>query len=61
MSESNPSQHSAPIEFSEEEVRAARAGKGKRVFAQALKRAAEGKPMERRDARAGAKRRDTKS
>lgn len=57
MSERNPSQHSAPMEFSEEQVRAAKAGKGKLVFAQALKRAG-AKPPKRRDAKGAAIRRN---
>jgi hypothetical protein len=60
MNESNRSQHSAPIEFSEEQVRAAREGKGKGVFAQALKRLGEARPTKQRDAKAVATRRTTK-
>ena len=57
MSDRNPSQHSAPMEFSEEQVRAAKAGKGKLVFAQALKRAG-AKPPKGRDAKGAASRRN---
>jgi len=45
------------MEFSEEQVRAAKAGKGKLVFAQALKRAG-AKPPKGRDAKGAASRRN---
>ena len=59
MSETSPSEHSSPIEFTEEEVRAARAGRGKRVFQQALKRSAAAEAAKKRSTKPASTRRKT--